>query len=333
VGIGLLLGAAFELRYQVGIMVAGALAWCLWYRRIPRRALGCVLAGLVLALVLGWGVDAWGYHTWRVFPAVSYARINVGEDRAAAFGTSPWWAYFGMLLEFATTPLAVFLWICFGVFWATQPRSLLTWVTLPFFVVHCAIGHKEMRFLFPMLYFAPTIVALTVQSAYRALERERAGRGVRSVALSLVLVGLGAKNVFLLARATTLPLEAKFAAAERVDDIYIAGEKLFTVVVDSPFTFGNLPMLFYGRDESSWTKLPNVPALLEVLKQSESMPALVWIRVADYVALGDDLPSTCRIVWSSQEARGRLARWWQRVFGSQYLPRDDTRLLECRREA
>ena len=292
-----------------------------------------MLGGLAIGLLLGWGVDAWGYHSWRVFPAVSYARINVGEDRAAAFGTSPWWSYFGMLLEFATMPLGVFLWVCFGVFWATQPRSLLTWVTLPFFVVHCAIGHKEMRFLFPMLYFAPTIVALTVQSTYRALARERAGRGVRSVALSIVLVGLSAKNAFLLMRATTLPLEAKFVAAERVDDIYVAGERLITVVVDSPFTFGNLPMLFYGRDESSWTKVPNVAALVTALNAPLSTPALVWIRVGDYLTLGADLPPTCRIVWSSQDGRGGVAQWWQRVFGSQYLPRDDTRLLECRAES
>jgi hypothetical protein len=37
------------------------------------------------------------------------------------------------------------------VFWIRKPKHALVWTTLPFFVFHCCIAHKEDRFLIPLL--------------------------------------------------------------------------------------------------------------------------------------------------------------------------------------
>jgi hypothetical protein len=49
-------------------------------------------------------------------------------------------------------------------FWIRFPRHLLTWVTLPHFLVHSLIAHKEIRFLFP-IFPAATLCVLLLWSA------------------------------------------------------------------------------------------------------------------------------------------------------------------------
>jgi GPI mannosyltransferase 3 len=36
----------------------------------------------------------------------------------------------------------------------------ITWITLPFILAHCLVSHKELRFLFPVLYFLPVMFVL-----------------------------------------------------------------------------------------------------------------------------------------------------------------------------
>jgi len=42
-------------------------------------------------------------------------------------------------------------------------KSVLTWSVLPFLLVHFAIGHKELRFLFPLVSFLPVFLILGMQ--------------------------------------------------------------------------------------------------------------------------------------------------------------------------
>jgi phosphoglycerol transferase MdoB-like AlkP superfamily enzyme len=46
-----------------------------------------------------------------------------------------------------------------GTTWLYRKHPI-TWITIPFFLLHQYLGHKEMRFLFPILPFAPIIFAL-----------------------------------------------------------------------------------------------------------------------------------------------------------------------------
>jgi phosphatidylinositol glycan class B len=45
-------------------------------------------------------------------------------------------------------------------FWIKNPRHALTWSLAPFFLLHVLIGHKETRFLFPIMHAAPVCLML-----------------------------------------------------------------------------------------------------------------------------------------------------------------------------
>ncbi len=151
---GFLLGLSFESRYQMAFMALGLLGHVAFVERASMRVFWACL-GSVLALMLGALVDRWGYGTWS-FPPLAYLRQNLAEGRAATFGTDPFFAYPYLVVVNVFFPAAIVLVLTQIVCWVRHPRHVLTFVTLPFFVGHSLIGHKEERFLFPLV---PLLIA------------------------------------------------------------------------------------------------------------------------------------------------------------------------------
>ncbi len=153
---GLYLGFSFECRFQSGIMVLSLLIWLIAYQKLNlRRWLG-IFAGLAVSFTIGRALDFWGYDA-IVFTPWKYFTVNMVMGEAARHGTSPWWEYIYYFLK-AYPPISTVLFIF--TIWAFMrlPRSPLTWVCLPFFVLHLVISHKEPRFLFPIAIIAPLLI-------------------------------------------------------------------------------------------------------------------------------------------------------------------------------
>lgn len=151
---GFALGLAFLFRYQMGFMIAGAVAWS------PKPR---VFAGLGAALALGVLLDRLGYGFFVLAP-LDYARVNLIEGRASAFGEAPPWQYAAWLWHDLIKPFgAVVIGAVIGA-WIRAPRNLLSMITLPFVVAHVILAHKEPRFLFPLLDFAPLLLVLAMSS-------------------------------------------------------------------------------------------------------------------------------------------------------------------------
>ncbi|MBM4379703.1 MAG: hypothetical protein FJ086_10450 [Deltaproteobacteria bacterium] len=266
-GVGLLLGLAFEVRYQAGVMVAGVGLWALLVRRVRPLALAGLAAGLLAALAAGTAVDRWFYGQW-VFAPWNYLRINVFEHKAASFGVSPWWMYFPKIIERAGPPYSVALAAGTAWAWFRHPRSLLTWTTAPFLLVHCALSHKEMRFLYPMVVPCLVLAADSVEGwRNRVPERWRARGGTRDL-LRLLLVA----DVALLA----------VAASRSAQPLAELHEHLYTSRRDHPVVYftglnpkdlsGNLPFVYYwppGMEARRWEPSVTEAELVVVATQFE----------------------------------------------------------------
>ena len=237
---GILLGLAFEVRYQVGVMVAGVGLWALLVRRLRPSTLGGLLAGVLAAVALGTAVDRWFYGEW-VFAPWNYLRINVLEHKAASFGVSPWWMYFPKIIERAGPPYSVALAAGTAWAWWRQPRSLLTWATAPFLLVHCALSHKEMRFLYPMAVPCLVLALDSVEGGWQRLRPEWRARGVVRGLLWLLL----AADVVL---ACIASLRTAQPLAELLAHLYAAKEHQAVVYYAdrNPLDLsGNLPFIYY----------------------------------------------------------------------------------------
>jgi phosphatidylinositol glycan class B len=163
--VGLLFGIAFEMRFQTAFITFGVAAWAFVVGRCALRRLVPFVLGGAFALVLGALADRWGYGGWT-FPPWGYFKVNVLEGVAAYYGRDPPFAYAWMLPANVFMPVVLALVVLALVAWLRCPRHPLTWATLPFFVVHNLIAHKEERFLFPIAIFAGAFVTMALGPSF-----------------------------------------------------------------------------------------------------------------------------------------------------------------------
>jgi len=240
-GAGLLFGLAFLFRYQAAIMVVGFLGWLLFVGRESwRRVLLVVLGGLIM-LAVGTVLDRWFYGEWVIAPW-HYVRSNLIEGKAATFGSAPWWDYFRMVFERGVPPLS-FLYIAAPLWFAWRfRRDPLTWMMVPFLLVHFLLSRKDARFLFPLLPYVPVMMlagAAALQKRYGEgfFDRKRVGRGVK------LLWGI---NLVILLTILVRPMISEVRVNKFVYDHYT---EPVTILADGRhvFTYANLVLHFYQR--------------------------------------------------------------------------------------
>jgi len=183
---GLLCGAAFECRYQAALLVIGLLAWLAVEARARWTLLlsFCVAGLAVVALSLL--IDRWGYGVW-CFPPWNYLDVNIIQGVASkVFGSAPWFAYFYLEPGTIFAPITALLMIAMVVACLRNRHHVITWVTLPFFLGHCLIAHKEERFLFPLAILAISypVLAFAPGRPFAVFDRVWAWR--RSIAAKIL---------------------------------------------------------------------------------------------------------------------------------------------------
>jgi len=166
---GFLLGLSFFFRYQMGFALLGTAAWLIWHLYRSGKliqSLGLPFAGFAVACVLGFGSDIWLYGE-NTFAPYNYFISNIVDDKAAYWGTSPWWYYLSQTVQTAVPPISILILLFLGLGAWKQRTHVLVWSLLPFLLAHFAVGHKEMRFMYPML------LPVLLLSVWGWLEMER----------------------------------------------------------------------------------------------------------------------------------------------------------------
>ncbi len=186
---GLLLCLSFFFRYQIAFAGIGLAAWLLLVSKPPLRNWLFLFGGAAVGLVLGFAADWWLYDEW-VWAPYQYFAQNVLEGKAAGFGVSPWWWYFREFPLLLVPPLSLFLLWFMGQGIRQNPKHVLVWCLLPFVLGHCLAGHKETRFLFPMIFPVFCLAALGWDHYCAQKTMPRLLRGVLrfSVALNFLLL-------------------------------------------------------------------------------------------------------------------------------------------------
>ncbi len=163
-------GISFWCRFQIGFALVGVGCWLLFVRKLELKLCLVLLSVGSVSLFLGVCLDRWFYGNW-VFTPYNYFKFNILDGIAAGFSTSPWWDYFLQIFLSAIPPMSLLIiGLCA---WATYKfyKNIFVFVTFFFFVAHCLIAHKELRFLFPMSGFIPVIccIALTYNDLYKKI--------------------------------------------------------------------------------------------------------------------------------------------------------------------
>jgi phosphatidylinositol glycan class B len=203
---GLLLGAAFVIRYPsavFGVPIAVSLLASRRWRSLAGFAVGSgvVLLGLGVLDWMTWG-EPWA-SAWR------YLQFNITSGSSAEqFGRKPVWWYLPILA--GMVPVLLSWHFVRGL----ARRDLLLGAFVLYFGVVSALGHKEARFLVPLI---PLFVAIAAAPAWRDISRLRA----RSRAALGGVVGL-----FVLASALAATVQRPVGLrTEVIDAVVSAGRE------------------------------------------------------------------------------------------------------------
>ncbi len=160
--IGFVLGLAFLFRYQTGFLIAGLVLWLLCIQKDKILHLVSLLVAIGLVTAGGILIDRWFYDEWT-FSIWNYFDQNILQNKAAGFGVEPWWYYLKEVILNTIPPFSILYVSTTFTFFLLYPKHIITFCIAPFLLVHFIIGHKEVRFLFPLVNYLPFIVIMALQ--------------------------------------------------------------------------------------------------------------------------------------------------------------------------
>jgi phosphatidylinositol glycan class B len=149
---GLLLGLSFSLRHQTGFLSLFFGLWLLFVQKVSIKDWFLKFSSMIaLGVFIGIGLDTIGYGEFTLTP-INYLKENLIKDKISSFGVMPWWGYFKLSLKSLHIYSAGLI-LAFFIFTAKNKNSFATWTIVPFLIFHSMIGHKELRFIYPALFF------------------------------------------------------------------------------------------------------------------------------------------------------------------------------------
>jgi len=240
---GLLFGAAYLVKAQLSLVVAFLWFWLVFSHPKFWKTYITISLAIIFSIFLGILFDYWGYGEWT-FSTWNYFQVNILQDRVSGFGIDPWWKYFKFSLMKGVPPLSIAFMAAYFLYWWKNPKSPVFWMTAPFFLIHCLIGHKELRFIFFVVLLAP-FVLVKILDEYQKLDSKIVKIFVYLNLIILVPVGLKSANSSI--------RFFKYISKEKVQSFYAHNE--------NPYQMVGLKMNFYhpkGLDIKIFKEDPKV---------------------------------------------------------------------------
>jgi phosphatidylinositol glycan class B len=181
--------------------------------------------GFITAALISTCADFWLYDQ-LVFTPWHYFQQNILAGKAAGFGVSPWWHYFYLFFLQITPPLSIGLAILFIIGLFVKRQSVFVWSAIPFFILHVFVGHKELRFLFPLL--PQLIIIASFGLDYLVNKYDLKPWGKLTIKIVFIL------NLILLTYRTLGPSQEMFAYYSKVYQI-AEKEKILVVTLHKDF--------------------------------------------------------------------------------------------------
>jgi phosphatidylinositol glycan class B len=157
VAAGILFGVSFICRFQMSFMIAGLFLWLLVVHKLQIKFLFALLLGVLFSLLLGVLADLWLYGEFTL-SWWNYLDLNLFKDKASIYGREPLYFYLEESFLQLIPPFSILIIYCIPAFWIKFRKHVITWITLPFILLHFAVSHKELRFLFPIINFLPFMI-------------------------------------------------------------------------------------------------------------------------------------------------------------------------------
>ena len=277
---GISFAIAFVCRIQMGLAFPGILFWAIFIEKIKFRKLLVIGLTVLMVLVICAILDRLYYGVW-VNTLWLYFKINLLEGKANSFGTSPFSFFFSETIIKAGYIWGVLFVATIIIGWLSRPMNIFTLAFAPYFILHCFIGHKELRFLFPMVSALPLFIAFAVE--YLKIHHLNPKQIVLKIA-SLILAVIFPFSILLWTWDTCLsPARVEFYAYKYLDRYRSERMSLISMYYpEGPYgPEGHLNMDVY-KPHSLVKKyhMPDAPQIKQIVDSSK-YPVFLYIPSSD----------------------------------------------------
>ena len=209
--IGIIFGLSFVFRYNIGVAIFFVCLWYLIFNQLKLLSkinlLFLLSVGLFLVFSIEQIINIWGFYNPSIFLNPDLNIINFLFENLTAlnflkFGSqndfysngiwaiSPLYHYFELILLEFFPPLSIIIIICILYFWIKNPKDIIVWATLPYFIIHSFIAYKELRYIFPVLALSPYFVAYTFDNFNYLLKNIRLSKNIITIFFIFNLFGI-----------------------------------------------------------------------------------------------------------------------------------------------
>lgn len=268
---GILMGLSLVVRLQSSLMIAGFLSWLLIYGKQKYKHLLLLALGILCSVFVGLLADRWLYDRW-IFTAVNYFRVNVLEGKAVLeWDIMPWWTYFSKLFINLIPPFSILFILAVFVFFFRYYKNVLTWVCLPFLLVHIIEGHKELRFLFPLVIALPVIVGLAFDAETNTglitkLKNLFSQRAARILARVYILINIGLMLV-----ACVKPANEAFSLYDFIYSNYNDKPVNVYTASENPYVLVGVPVDFFKPVKLNVITVSNISELNRIVSSGDTV--------------------------------------------------------------
>ncbi len=268
--VGFFFGLAFLARYQVGFMLFGFGLWMVFINKQKPLNIFIILLAGSLTLILGAGFDWWLYgeptvSSWNYFKNHLSGLSGAGISSALP---EPWWFYIHYAAVQLIPPLTLLLPIAVVAFWLFFPLHPITWLTVPFVLFHSYFGHKEMRYLFPVLPFAPVMFAMACLKADEKFKLLK--RNFFKYLWPIIFWFSISVNVLLVILTLSLPASKEVALWQNCLTPLSTENEAVLMVLDQDGSYSDpaeLNMDFYNTNKLKIISVKDENQIKEILKQ------------------------------------------------------------------
>jgi phosphatidylinositol glycan class B len=276
-----------------------------------------LLLGLAIPIGLGTCADRWGYGVWTFAPW-NYLKYNLIQNNISIADVSPWWDYLRRSATESWPILGVLTLISFPIAWIRNPKHILTWSMVPFFVAHEVIGHKELRFLFPLAHAGGVLLIQSVRPlkwrpAPLAGILDRLKIDTQTKKFKWSLRSLVVLNLIALLTLISIPAWTPIGFYSRLYSFRPYGFQVY-YKDDSLFNFGGAIMNFYRPEDLQTVHVEQYADFVQALEQKERP---IWF-FNSHLVLPDEagkLKSYCKVEFST------LPAWLEKLDFRQTLTR------------
>ena len=162
---GILLGMVFLSRYTMGFSILFFGLWALFINKNKFYELFLTFLGIFITIFIGILIDFWGYEKISIgsLSIINYFHQHTFGAKLNHEKVLPIWYYFYILVKDFLPPISIFIIVSILFFWFKNFTNFVTWVTLPLFIFLSLMGHKELRYLFPIIMFSPIFMGFIIE--------------------------------------------------------------------------------------------------------------------------------------------------------------------------